>query len=997
MTEEEIFHEALARSRPEERSAYLEQACAGDPALRASIEALLRANMGASGFLDSPAAASMATGDEPITEGPGTVIGPYKLLEQIGEGGFGVVFLAEQTQPVRRKVALKILKPGMDTKQVIARFEAERQALALMDHPNIAQVYDGGTTASGRPFFIMELVKGVPITAFCDQNQLTPPQRLELFIPVCQAVQHAHQKGIIHRDLKPSNVLVTVHDTTPVVKVIDFGVAKALGQELRDKSLFTGFTQMIGTPLYMSPEQAGQGGLDIDTRSDIYSLGVLLYELLTGTTPFDQERLKTLGYDEIRRVIREEEPPKPSTRFSTLGPAAATVSANRQSDPRRLSRLCRGELDWIVMKALEKDRNRRYESASAFAADAQRYLYDEPVQACPPSAWYRFRKFARRNRAALVAASALTLAVLLAVVGLAVNNWLVTREKEAKEAALGRAVREKERADQNLARARKAVKEYLVKISDNPHLNSADFLSLRKELLETALPFYLEFVRQSQEDPDLEAERGMAYGDLASLRRDTGDLKQALADLGEAEKVFRRLTETFAEKPAYRGALALTLIGRGDTLDDLGRFDQAEHAYRQAVEMFDRLASEQPNVSKHREFLAQAAGDLGLLLENLGRKDEADTMFRRAITVREQLMEEQPEALKIWGALAQTWVNRGVLFHVERRMEDAMKAFQKALELLQPDPAAERTGESALPAKYQQIRVQALNNLGLLNRAEHRLPDAEKAFREALAVRQKLADTFPSVPRYRRQLAGSFSNLGLLLSDLRRPEDAQAAYQKAIDLYERLAADFPAAPVYAISLAGTYSNLGRLLGDRGQLEQSLPWLTKSVDILDATFRKDSRLVKAREALLIASWTRAMTLCGLKRFSQAVPDWDRAVELDDGRYANELRLKRASTFLNLKDHVRATADAQAVADSPKATGQDLYNAAGVYAICGRFAHEDGPLAESYAERAVRLLRQALAKGYQKPARLKTDSDLDALRSRADFQDLVRSLLEKAKRE
>jgi serine/threonine-protein kinase len=249
MNEEEIFHQALARSLPEERSAYLERACAGDPALRASVEALLRANIGASGFLNAPARALAATVDEPITERPGTVIGPYKLLEPIGEGGFGVVFLAEQTQPVRRKVALKILKPGMDTRQVVARFEAERQALALMDHPNIAQVYDGGATATGRPYFIIELVKGVPITEFRDQNQLTPRQRLELFIPVCQAVQHAHQKGIIHRDLKPSNVMVTVHDTTPVVKVIDFGVAKALGQELTDKSLFTGFTQMIGTPL----------------------------------------------------------------------------------------------------------------------------------------------------------------------------------------------------------------------------------------------------------------------------------------------------------------------------------------------------------------------------------------------------------------------------------------------------------------------------------------------------------------------------------------------------------------------------------------------------------------------------------------------------------------------------------------------------------------------------------------------------------------------------
>jgi WD40 repeat protein/serine/threonine protein kinase len=425
-----LFCEALDRKTPEERAEYLDRACQGEPELRARVEALLRAHAEASGFLKEPSGGLVATVDEPIPERPGTVIGPYKLLEEIGEGGFGVVFMAEQTQPVRRKVALKVLKPGMDTRQVVARFEAERQALALMDHPNIAKVHDGGATASGRPFFIMELVKGVPITEFCDQNQLTPRQRLELFVSVCQAVQHAHQKGIIHRDLKPSNVLVTLHDTTPVVKVIDFGVAKARGQELTDKTLFTGFAQMIGTPLYMSPEQAGQSGLDIDTRSDIYSLGVLLYELLTGTTPFDKERLRTAGYDEIRRIIREEEPPRPSTRISTLGQAAATVSANRQSDLRRLKRVFRGELDWIVMKALEKDRNRRYETASAFAADVQRYLHDEPVQACPPSAGYRLRKFARRNKRAL--ATGALLGVMLLVAGAAVVTSALWAAEQAK-------------------------------------------------------------------------------------------------------------------------------------------------------------------------------------------------------------------------------------------------------------------------------------------------------------------------------------------------------------------------------------------------------------------------------------------------------------------------------------------------------------------------------------------------------------------------------------
>jgi serine/threonine protein kinase/WD40 repeat protein len=452
--EESIFAEALGKQDPQERAAYMDRACAGNPRLRKNVESLLSA-YDAGRFLESPAPALLATVDDPLTERPGTVIGAYKLLEQIGEGGFGVVFMAEQTQPVRRKVALKVLKPGMDTRQVVARFEAERQALAIMDHPNIAKVHDGGATASGRPYFVMELVKGVPITDFCDSNHFPPRQRLELFLAVCQAVQHAHQKGIIHRDLKPSNVLVTVHDTTPVVKVIDFGVAKALGQELTDKTLFTGFAQLIGTPLYMSPEQAGQSGLDSDTRSDIYSLGVLLYELLTGTTPFTKEQFKQAAYDEIRRIIREEQPPKPSTRLSSSDTLPA-IAAARQTEPAKLTKLVRGELDWIVMKALEKDRNRRYETANGLARDIERYLHDEPVQACPPSAAYRFRKFVRRNKAAFLTSLAVVASLFLAVVVLGVSAMHIKAERDEKITALEQAERDRDEKVTALERAEKA-------------------------------------------------------------------------------------------------------------------------------------------------------------------------------------------------------------------------------------------------------------------------------------------------------------------------------------------------------------------------------------------------------------------------------------------------------------------------------------------------------------------------------------------------------------
>src|SRR5579864_4353665 len=396
-----IFCGAIEIASGEDRAAFIARTCGSDEELRGRVERLVVAHFQAGSFLESPPVSpttSMASASS--NEGFGTVIGPYKLLQPIGEGGMGTVYMAEQSQPVRRSVALKLIKAGMDSRQVLARFGAERQALALMDHPNIAKVFDAGTTDTGRPYFVMELVKGIPITRFCDERRLTLRERLELAIPVCQAVQHAHQKGVIHRDIKPSNVLIALYDGKPVPKVIDFGVAKATGPRLTDKTLYTEFGAVVGTLEYMSPEQAQLNQLDIDTRSDIYSLGVLLYELLTGTTPLDRKRLRQGALLEMLRVIREEESPRPSLRLSTTE-ELPSIAACRNIEPRKLSGLVRGELDWIVMRALEKDRNRRYETANGLAADLRRYLDDEPVQACPPSAWYRSGKFARRNRAAL--------------------------------------------------------------------------------------------------------------------------------------------------------------------------------------------------------------------------------------------------------------------------------------------------------------------------------------------------------------------------------------------------------------------------------------------------------------------------------------------------------------------------------------------------------------------------------------------------------------------
>ncbi|UCD53049.1 MAG: protein kinase [Phycisphaerales bacterium] len=423
-----VFAKALEKTDARERAIYLDDTCGQDTPLRSEVESLLMAYNRADGFLPSPDLDPAVTLDSAaMIEGPGTVIGRYRLLEQIGEGGMAVVYMAEQTEPIRRKVALKLIKLGMDTRQVIARFEAERQALALLDHPNIAKVFDAGATETGRPYFVMELVHGMSITEYCDTNRLDTHRRLALLVQVCSAVQHAHQKGIIHRDIKPSNVMVTMHDDRPVPRVIDFGIAKATNQRLTEKTLFTRYAQMIGTPAYMSPEQAQMSGLDVDTRTDIYSLGVLLYELLTGTTPFAPRTLEGAGYAEIERIIRETDPPRPSTRVRRLGQDLLNVAQGRQTSGEALQKLLKSDLDWIVMKCLEKDRTRRYETAHGLAQDIERYLRDEPILARSPSIVYRLGKFTRRHRSRMAVAG--VVAVLL--IGLAAAITMYRRSAKA--------------------------------------------------------------------------------------------------------------------------------------------------------------------------------------------------------------------------------------------------------------------------------------------------------------------------------------------------------------------------------------------------------------------------------------------------------------------------------------------------------------------------------------------------------------------------------------
>jgi serine/threonine protein kinase len=793
----DIFLKALDLPAPDDRRAFLDDACAARPELRARVDALLAANAGAGSFLDAPPPGLSGTVDEPtVTERPGTVVGPYKLMEQIGEGGMGLVFVAEQQHPVRRKVALKVIKPGMDTRDVIARFEQERQALALMDHPNIAKVLDAGATDTGRPYFVMELVRGVPITEYCDTNQLTPKERLGLFVSVCHAVQHAHQKGVVHRDLKPSNVLVTLHDGTPVVKVIDFGVAKAVGQHLTEKTIYTRFAQMIGTPLYMSPEQAEMSGLDIDTRSDVYSLGVLLYELLTGTTPFDRQRILKAAFDEVRRIIREEDPPKPSTRLSTLGATLSAVSAKRRTEPRKLSALVKGDLDWIVMRALEKDRTRRYETANGLARDVQRYLADEPVEACPPSAGYKLRKFARRYKTWLVTAGAF---LSLLAVGTAVSTWQALRATTAEHEA--RAQRDAARAAQEAAedQRRLALDKEAAAVREADKART--LVGMLQELLGTANPNATKgpdyTVRQLLDDfapavgerlkdqPEAEADLRMTIG--LAYRYMRLDAK--------AEQQFRRAVELRRQVFGLdHRKLAQALIQLAWSLHLQLNWPASEEQSRAALAILRRL--DDPG-----EDLASALRIRAFTLEFQGKNpDEAEAMVREALAVAERCAGGKPTPLvvEVTDALAHNLMT-------QRRPAEGVTIATRAVEL-----------HRIIHGDQHPSTGHGLWILGSNHHLLGHVAEAERAYREALTNFRR---AHGSQPHQHTLLA--LGSLAHVLDDQFREQEADAVLREFQSDWKVADLPFPEAAQVVVRRAIARLNRGDYAGAESLFRQAL--------------------------------------------------------------------------------------------------------------------------------------------------------------------------------
>jgi serine/threonine protein kinase/tetratricopeptide (TPR) repeat protein len=710
-------------------------------------------------------------------------IGPYKILDFLGEGGMGAVYLAEQEQPIRRKVALKVVKLGMDTKEVIARFESERQALAMMNHPNIAQVYDAGTTERGAPYFVMEYVAGIPITDYCDMQRLSTQERLEIFIPVCQAVQHAHQKGIIHRDIKPSNVLVAVQDGKPVPKIIDFGIAKATNQRLTEKTVFTQQGFLIGTPEYMSPEQAEMTGLDVDTTTDIYSLGVLLYQLLVGALPFDAGALRRAGYDEIRRMIREEEPPKPTTKLSSLGQSAKEIAERRRTDVASLAKDLRGDLEWVTMKAMAKDRTRRYASASELAMDIGRSLRFEPVLAGPPSSVYRIGRYIRRHRGGVIAATVVLVAILIGTAGITIG--------------LLRAVRAEKKAVEEAATA-KRVSDFLVdlfKISD-PSKAKGNTVTAREILDRGAKKVEEELVGQPPIQARMMETMGTVYSSL-------GLYPQAQAMLEKALQLKRKIHGIDHLR------VAETLHYLGIVYEEQGKYEEAASQFNKSLDIRSKqLKPDDPEI-------ARSLNSLAIILYSQGKYAEAEPLFERSLAIKEKA--ERPDELDV----ADTLINLGALKQAQGKNADSEAFFKRALAV----------SEGKLGAENPDLVATILNDLGSCYESQGRRLEAEPLYSRSLAIWEKLlGPDHPDVAIALHNLANLYRNVG-------KHTQAEPLYLRSLAIWEKtLGPDHP-------HVGTSLRERANLYRDQGRYAEAEPLYVRSLQIFEKSPDENHRHVK----------------------------------------------------------------------------------------------------------------------------------------------------------
>jgi serine/threonine protein kinase/tetratricopeptide (TPR) repeat protein len=944
---EELLLE-LALSKPaDQRAAWLDRECEGDPALRQRLDALLAARAQSEAIPIQPAQTInlQFTGEAP-DEAIGQTLGHYKLLERIGEGGCGVVYVADQSKPVRRRVALKVIKLGMDTKAVVARFEAERQALAMMDHPNIAKVLDAGATEKGRPYFVMELVRGVRITEYCDQNKLATKDRLDLFMKVCQAIQHAHQKGIIHRDIKPSNILVTLHDGVPVPKVIDFGIAKATEGRLTEHTIYTQLNQFVGTPAYMSPEQAEVSGLDIDTRSDIYSLGVLLYELLTGSPPFDPHLLVVDGIDSIRRTIREIEPPRPSTRLSTMQGEALTATAKRHgTESLQLLKTIRGDLDWIVMKCLEKDRTRRYETANGLAADLKRHLNNEPVLACPPSTAYRFQKSFRRNKLVFAAATAVFVALCLGIVATTLQSLRATRaEKTTKEAKNNAVAREAET---------KAVLEFVenhVLAAARPEGQQGGLgrdVTMRKAIEAAAQYINAGFTNQ----PLIEARLRMTLGKSFYF---LGDAQRAAEQEEAARAIYARL-----RGPDDPDTL-LAMHNLASSYDMLGRIDEALKLREET------LARRRARLGSDNLDTIASMNNLGLSYGNAGRMDDA-LKLREETLARFKAVEgkDHPDTLMAMNNLANAYFALG-------RYDDALKLREETLALYKAKLGPDHPDT-----------LRAMGNLATSLDFAGRHDEALRFREETLALRRaKLGPDHYATLLSMSALGDSYESLGRNADALKIREET-LALRKA-----KLGPDHPDTLQSMKNVADSYATLNRH-AEALKLRQETYALRKT------------KLGPDHPDTLMSMAEVAESLRVLDRDAEALTMVDECLRLTEGKAVDPYLLQQAySTRWNHFQKTTNLAECQQTIE--KWEKLNLTNSDSLYmSACFRAAMADtlrasdkspatAPQADADLDRSMAFLKQSVAAGYKNVSWMKTDKDLDSLRNRDDFKALMAAM-------
>jgi eukaryotic-like serine/threonine-protein kinase len=949
MNEETLFE--LVLNTPEaDRVALLDRECAGNAELRQRVEALLVAHVAPDIFVDPNAPGDVnktgayAGPRATTTATAGTIIaGKYKLLQQIGEGGMGTVWMADQTEPVKRRVAVKLIHAERgSSKTILSRFEAERQAIALMDHPHIAKLLDAGTTdedkAQGRtslglgvPYFVMELVKGVPLTDFCDAHKLSIPQRLNLFMQICSAVQHAHQKGIIHRDLKPSNILVESHDGKPVPKVIDFGLAKATsGLQLTEHTLFTGFGTVMGTPLYMSPEQAAFNAVDVDTRADVYALGVILYELLTGTTPLTRETVKKAALDEMLKLIREQEAPTPSSRLSSSESKPA-VAANRQMEPLKLGRFVKGELDWIVMKVLSKERDRRYETANGFAKDIERFLNHEPVLAGPPSARYRVRKFVQRNRGQVIAASLILLVLIAGIVG--TTAGLIRAEQQRRLAEHERAKAEKaesETLDDYKASTDDAIEQL---IGSKPELGPKE-----KTYLENTLKRWQAFAARQEDDERSRAIRAEGHSRVGSLWGKLGRQDEARTEYLAAHDIQKTLVEQFPTVPAYRQALALSYKDLGALLFGLEKGTEARTEYLAAHDIQKKLVEQFPTVPAYRQALAHTHHDLGSVHLGLGEGEAARAQYVAARDLQQKLVEQF----------------------------------------------------SAVP-EYRRDLAGTHRNLGLLHANLGEFEEARAAYMAARSLQQKMVEQYSAMPEYQQDLARTYNSVGNLFARLRKHEEARAEYEAARDIQKKLVDQFPAVPAYRVELGANYCNNGNQYRDEGKPAESLKWFDLAIQTLNPVHEKEPHDGAARYFLRNSHISRACAFDNLQNFAEAVTDWGRAIDLDSPIERPRLRASRATSQLRAGMVAEAVAEvAELTTPVGDARNSPMWNAGQWYYFACIYAVASSKIAtqkQEYADRAMELLQKAVKAGYKDAARMAKDTDLDSLRGREDFKKLL----------